>query len=243
MLPARAAFKSKRQIEELVAELSPKPDVPALVRKLPKRRRKTKPMADQLGPDRVAAITPAPAQPSVVTPIAPARYKVQFTTSAELHDKLERLRALMRSSVPDGDLASLIEESVTEKPERLESKRFGRTKAPRKSLEETDTSADSRYIPAAVRRAVWARDGGQCTFVDEGGRRCTHRDRLEFHHLKPFGRGGDHSAENIYLLCRTHNGFLAECDYGTDLIDRYRRSSSRVSEPSAAYAIGWTTMI
>jgi hypothetical protein len=49
----------------------------------------------------------------VVKPIAPARYKVEFTASAELRDKLERLRALMRSSVADGDLAVIIEEAVT----------------------------------------------------------------------------------------------------------------------------------
>ena len=34
---ARAAHKSKREIEELVAALAPKPDVPASVRKLPTR--------------------------------------------------------------------------------------------------------------------------------------------------------------------------------------------------------------
>ena len=31
---AQAEYKSKRQIEELVVELSPKPDVPAMIRKL-----------------------------------------------------------------------------------------------------------------------------------------------------------------------------------------------------------------
>jgi hypothetical protein len=98
----------------------------------------------------------------VVEPIAPARYKIQFTAGAELHDKLERLRALMRSSVPDGDLTVIIEEAVTEKLERLEAKRFAKTKAPRKSLAETDTPPSSRYIPAPVKRAVYERDQGQC---------------------------------------------------------------------------------
>ena len=68
----------------------------------------------------------------MVAPISPARYKVAFTASAELHDKLERLRELMRSSVTDGDLGSIIEQAVTEKLERLESKRFAKTKAPPK---------------------------------------------------------------------------------------------------------------
>jgi len=53
---------------------------------------------------RAAAALPG-SRPAVVEPLGAARYRVQFTASAELHDKLERLRALMRPSVPDGDLA------------------------------------------------------------------------------------------------------------------------------------------
>jgi 5-methylcytosine-specific restriction endonuclease McrA len=244
----RAANKSKRQIEELVAELSPKPDVPTTIRKLPERRGKTKPtQIAELGPDRVNSVSrqhnpeveaqpsPASPRPAVVKPIAPARYQIQFTASAELRDKLERLRALMRSSVNDGDLAAIIEDAVTEKLERLEAKRFGKTKAPRKSLEETDTSPSSRYIPAPVKRAVYERDLGQCCYVDEGGRRCTERNRLEFHHDSPYGRGGNHNPENVRLLCRTHNLYLAERDYGKEVMERYRSSPSRVSEPAAVY--------
>jgi hypothetical protein len=167
----------------------------------------------------------------VIQPLAPARYKVTLTASAELRDKLERLQALMQE-----DLAAVIEAAVTEKLERLEARRFAETKAPRKSLEETDTSALSRYMPAAVRRIVRRRDGGQCTFVDKQGRRCTERRGLEFHHDDPFGRGGDRSPSNIRLLCRLHNAYLAERDYGKDVMDRYRRSGSRVSESAPAYA-------
>jgi 5-methylcytosine-specific restriction endonuclease McrA len=240
----RAANKSKRQIEELVAEISPKPDVKATMRKLPEKRPKAKQKRIELGPDRVqpSSERPAPEKPAVEEPIAKGRYKVTFTASAELRDKLERLRALMRSSIPDGDLATVIEEAVTEKLERLESKRYGKTKAPRKSVEETDTSPSSRYIPAAVKRAVCERDQKQCVFVGEDGRRCTERDRLEFHHQKPYGQGGDRSVENIFMVCRTHNRYLAERDYGKEVMERYKkygRSSHRVSEPSAVYHIDW----
>ena len=257
-LLARAVHQSKRKIEELVAELSPKPDVPAAMRKLPGRRKNAPPMEIQLGPGgvgrrsgseqerpsaettRACSAAPVPAKPAVVEPIAPARWKVQFTASNELRAKIERLRALMRSSVPEGDLAAIIEEAVTEKLERLEAKRFAKTKAPRKSLEETNTSPSSRHIPAAVKRAVCERDQRQCTFVTEDGRRCSEREGLEFHHHKPYGRGGDHSVNNISLVCRCHNGYLAERDYGKAVMGRYRRSSStgRVSEPTAVYAIG-----
>ncbi len=45
-LLARAIHKSKREIEELVAELAPKPDVPALVRKLPQPRAEQSPSGE-----------------------------------------------------------------------------------------------------------------------------------------------------------------------------------------------------
>jgi hypothetical protein len=165
----------------------------------------------------------APLRPAVVEPLSPGRYKVQFTASAELHHKLERLSALMRSEVPDGDLAAIIERAVSEKLERLEARRYAKTRAPRKGLEDTDTAPAARYIPAAVRRAVYERDGNRCRYVDEQGRRCSARDRLEFHHLHPFGMGGDHSPGNVGLLCPSHNRHLAEHDYGQAAIRRHRR--------------------
>jgi hypothetical protein len=252
----RATHRSKRQTEELIAEIAPRPDVPVMVRKLPERR--TLPTAGhlvvpnrgeglgrvpilELRPDGVAA--PAmeagqdpPASPSVVQPLSPGRYKVQFTASAEFHHKLERLRALMGSRGPEGDLAAVIEQAVTEKLERLEASRFARTKAPRKGpakTEDAGTVPSSRHIPAAVRRAVRERDGDRCRYVDEHGRQCPEGDRLEFHHRHPFGLGGDHSVPNIRLMCRAHNAYLAECDYGREAVASHRRLRSRASPPAA----------
>ncbi len=254
----RAAHRSKRQIEELVAELSPRPDAPAVMRKLPGCRDGTTSSGAsvdrQLRPDAVdarepelrldggvavggvfrrhgAAVLPG-TRPAVVEPLGAARYKVQFTASAELHDKLERLRALMRPSVPDGDLAAIVEQAVTEKLQRLEARRFAQTRAPRKTLSESETSPTTRQIPAAVKRAVYVRDGGRCRYEDEQGRRCTARQGLEFHHRHPFGRGGDHSVANVSLACRCHNGYLAEVDYGRDAIARHRRPGTRPSKPT-----------
>src|SRR5260221_6146022 len=46
VLLERATHRSKRQIEELMAEIAPRPDVPAVVRRLPERR--TRPVAGPL---------------------------------------------------------------------------------------------------------------------------------------------------------------------------------------------------
>ena len=263
----RATHLSKRQIEELVAELAPRPAVPAVIRKLPERKTAFRP-AMPFGRDQVAApvfelrpdgvpaparvqtmsppaqtpfaqpspiqpspalpapVQPTPAQPAQVQPLAVGRYKVQFTASAELRDKLERLRVLMRSEVPDGDLAAIIERAVTEKLERLDARRIAKTKAPRKALSETKTFPSSRHVPAAVRRVVSVRDGNRCGYVDDQGRRCAARDRLELHHRHPFGTGGDHSPPNVGLLCRTHNRYLAEHDYGKAAMARWRSGAA-----------------
>jgi len=126
----RAAYKSKRKIEELIAEIAPKPDVPASIRKLPDRHGKNRAASDpELRPDAVqrtesahppevgmgvaAPPVAAAARHTAPEPLSPARYKIQFTASAEFRDKLERLRSLMRSSVPDGDLAAIVEMAIT----------------------------------------------------------------------------------------------------------------------------------
>jgi hypothetical protein len=180
-------------------------------------------------------VSTLPVSPSVIQPLSPGRYKVQFTASAELHRKLERLRALMSPRATDGDLAAVIEQAVTEKLERLEASRFARTQAPRKGPAETETDSppSSRHIPAAIRRAVSERDGGQCRYVDAEGRRCPERDRLEFHHRRPFGLGGGHSVVNVGLMCRAHNVYMAECDYGKEAMARHRHAPSRTSPAPA----------
>jgi hypothetical protein len=267
----RATGMSYRQIKELASELEPKPDAPARIRKLPgcppSTSAKDSPQlwahrveSPRSGPRsagappscsgsqaaavldlRPAPATVSPARRPSLEPLAPARFRVQFTASAELRDKLERLQALMRPSVPDGDLAKVIDRAVTRELERLEAKRFAKTEAPRKRLAQTDTRPKSRYIPAPVRRFVERRDGGRCTYRDKRGRRCTRRHDLEFHHRGAFGRGGDHSPENLALMCRTHNALLAERDYGKERMARHRRprpSGDHVAEPLAVFAAG-----
>ena len=236
----RASGMSHREIRELVCELEPKPDVAPMIRKLPSRTPSDR-VTPVLGAPRVESVRlnsdrrSVQARAAAVEPLAQDRHLVRFTASTALREKLERLQALMRSSVPDGDLARIIDIAITEKLERVESRRFGRTREPRKRLVETDTTPNSRHIPAAIRRAVHARDGGRCAFRDKHGRRCAKRHDLEFHHKKPFARGGDHSPSNLTLLCRAHNTLMAELDYGRDVVARFWASTRRSVAPVDVY--------
>ncbi|MDE0448749.1 MAG: HNH endonuclease signature motif containing protein [Spirochaetaceae bacterium] len=66
--------------------------------------------------------------------------------------------------------------------------------------------ARSRYIPAPVRREVWRRDQGCCSYVDRySGRRCSSRYRLEIDHIVPFALGGGAEPGNLRLRCRAHH--------------------------------------
>ena len=254
-LLAKATHKTKRKLEELVAELAPKPDVPPSIRKRPERKaepetsnassaanstsstsstswnrpEKAEPPEPQSGPKAPAV----PEKRPIVEPLSQARFKVEFTASAMLRDKLKRLEAL----IPSSDLASIIDAAVSEKLERLEAKRFGKTNRPRKDIEDADMSPGKRDIPAPVKRAVWVRDGGRCTYRTKDGRRCPERHRLEYHHDDAYGFGGDRSVENIRLLCTAHNLYMAEMDFGKEKMDAYRGSADRVGEPQPSFEL------
>ncbi len=72
----------------------------------------------------------------------------------------------------------------------------------------------SRAIPAATRDVVFARDAGQCRFVNASGERCGETHHLQIDHIVPFARGGSHRAENLRLLCANHNRLCAEREFG-----------------------------
>jgi hypothetical protein len=141
----------------------------------------------------------------------PSRYEIRFSASAETTEKLRLAQDLLGHAVPNGDLGQVFDRALTLLVEDLQRKRFAATRKPRASRGQSD---DSRNIPAAVRRAVVARDGGRCAFVAGDGRRCDARRFLEFHHLRPYATGGKPTVDNIALRCRAHNRYEAALFYG-----------------------------
>jgi len=225
-----ARYKSKREVEQQVAALRPLPPVPSSVRKLPAPKpvvvpqpasavleTRSQPLAPAHASDPTDVVPrpPAPAsRPAVVAPLAPERYKVQLTISQETHDKLRRVQDLLRHSIPDGDPAAIFDRALTLLLEDLECKKLAQTDRPRPARE---SMSGSRHVPAAVRREVWKRDGGQCAFLGTTGR-CAERGFLEFHHVVPFAEGGETTSANLQLRCRAHNVYEAERHFGLLLL-------------------------
>jgi hypothetical protein len=209
---AEAAGKSRRETEAIVARLAPLPDVPAFLRKLP---------VSPSWAARSAAAAAAPSTPPalhagstarpVVAPLAPERFRVQFTVGKETHDKLRFAQDMLRREIPDGDPGTIFDRALTLLLEEVARAKMAVTATPQP---DQVASPGSRHIPAAVKRAVWFRDRGQCAFVSRSGRRCKERSFLELHHIQPFALGGEATVGNIALRCRNHNAHEAELVFG-----------------------------
>jgi hypothetical protein len=76
-------------------------------------------------------------------------------------------------------------------------------------------------IPAAVRRAVWARDQGRCTWPLDAGGRCESTHRLELDHIDPWALDGEPTEANLRLLCGSHNRLAARQAFGERVMARY----------------------
>jgi hypothetical protein len=205
-LVAAASYKSKREIEELLAARFPQPDVAPAMRKLPART----PVPVSPPAPSVAPMVAPPQRRPLVAPLATDRYEVRFTANAAMKEKLCLAQDLLRHSIPDGDIAQVFDRALTVLLEDLARKKLAATSQPRPAV---SPSGRSRHIPAQVKRKVWLRDGGRCTFVGNG-RRCEERGFLEFHHVRPYAVGGEATVENIRLACRNHNAHAAELYFG-----------------------------
>ena len=108
-----ARHKIKREVEQLVVQLHPRPDVPSSIRRLPTpkiRASSQAPAGDALpAGDRHEPGPPVPAPsnaPVLPAPLAPERYKVQFTVGRATYEKLRRAQDLLRHTIPSGDPAA-----------------------------------------------------------------------------------------------------------------------------------------
>ena len=195
-----ARHKSKREVEQQIACLAPRPDGRPIVRKLPTTGLTPGPMAlfeptanmpafDAAGESAspkpaqpVAALLAQPRARATVAPLSPDRCLLKVTLSAETHATLRRAQDLMRHTIPNGDPALVLDRALKLLVDELE-----RTKAAKAPA--TASTARSERTPRSLtvhrrarrhratsqrrfRRTVWARDEGRCAFVGARGR-CT----------------------------------------------------------------------
>ena len=205
--------------------LSPRPDVPASVRRLPTSR----PTSVALGvpahasaspvPAPVSVPTPAPGSPAhplpvgpvAVTPLSPDRYKLQLTIGGDTLEKLRLAKDMLGHAIPSGDDAAILDRALTALLVDLAKKKFADTGKPHPPRGRT---AGARDPSAQVKRAVYLRDLGRCAFVGTNGHRCNERRFIEFHHIDPHPLGGEATIDQIQLRCRRHNDYEGRLYFG-----------------------------
>lgn len=162
--------------------------------------------------------------------------KLQFEAAPELMAKIERLMNLMAHKNFDRDLGRMVEILVDAELERYEHKNgqsWTLKELEKPSLDQRITTTEvakanesnqqtlgnlmidtkgiskrNRYIPRKTRTRVWANYKGECTYQDPlTGRKCQTKHGIQIDHKIAFSKGGTHSAENLTLLCASHNAW------------------------------------
>ncbi len=218
---ALACGKSRRELEAIVASRQPTPSQEDRFRR----------HAVAGGGWSVAvAAAPVPeangngARPwewQAVVPVAMDRVRIGFDAAVAVLSLIDRARQILRHKYPSGRLEDLIREALELLLERKDPQRRLDLKPDKASSTSSGLGIresrlerkfrPGRYVPAWVKRRVWERDGGRCTWRDGQGVLCGSKDWIEFDHLVPFSKGGrSDSPRNIRLLCRLHNVQAAE---------------------------------
>lgn len=255
-LVAAAAYRNKVDIERLLAERFPRPDVLASIRVVPPGVTEAGPFAlarsgelapepvvpgDELAPERVGHYEssapgrmkpgphpswPAPpARRANVWPLSSRRFALRVTIGEVTHGKLRYAQELLSHQSVSGDVAALLDRALSALIAQLEKRKFAETSRPREGA--ASEACHGRYVPAGIRREVWRRDGGQCTFVSESGRRCEARELLEFDHVDEVARGGRATVDGMRLRCRAHNQLEAERTFGAEFMNERREEARR----------------
>jgi hypothetical protein len=170
----KAKGRTRHQIDALVAELAPQPDVPTSIRKLPALTAPSPTLPASLVPipagtgQACAAATALTDAPPVLRPVprpivqvtAPGRYRFQFTLGQEARDRLRRVQALLRREIPDGDEAAIFDRALKVLEADVEKTRLGTT--PSQGVLSVPRRMDTAVTPVARAATSPTGSSGSC---------------------------------------------------------------------------------
>jgi hypothetical protein len=139
--------------------------------------------------------------------------EIRFTADQELLEMLDQIRALTAHFDLEPGYNGLLKFVAAQVLKKLDPS----VRKERKSLspERVAERPQSRFIPVRLKREVWKKGEGRCSFVSPvTGLRCESKYGLQFDHIEPYAMGGETSSENLRLLCANHNRLAATLAYG-----------------------------
>jgi len=236
------AGMTKREAEEYLVALRPKPVFAPSIRKAPSPALTVPPTARATSPEPSppqAATLRAPVarfSPTILEPAKPDVFNFRFAADRAFKDKFERLAEVLGVENPLQHMAEIMDRAMDIALDKKDLKRKRARRLLRKSRGGDKpcpgkVPARSRYIPPHVRELVHERAGYQCEFRGRDGTRCRARTGLQIEHLRAFALRGSHDKKNLRLHCRPHNHLTAERTFGAAFIQQKIDLSRR--RPSA----------
>lgn len=185
-IAARIRSLPTREVERFAASLAPAPDLgdSARAQSASPARGETVTVYDAVAP-----AAPGPERDKLRW-LSASRVLFRFTGGAALHEKILRAAAVLRRS----GLRVRFEDVLAAALDCFLRAAGG-----------VSWPAERRRIPRWVRRVVWRRDAGRCTWTRDGVR-CEEREGLEYDHIRPWKDGGSsEDPDNLRLLCPPHH--------------------------------------
>ena len=131
----------------------------------------------------------------------PERAQKAEVFKVELDEELKSLLAKAQELASEKDARSLLKKVLSS---------YVRERKERTSKVKRHT----RYVPKRIARDVKQRDGYQCTYKSPNGMRCNQKAHLQLDHIQPWAKDGSSlDKDNLRLLCRAHNLYLAKIDF------------------------------
>ncbi len=226
---------TRREVEEYLVALQPKPVFAPSIRKTPFRSAPTSPPSVPAG---VVPETPRPAprvSPSILEPARPEVYNFRFAADRKFKEKFERLAEVLGVENSLNHMAGIMEQALDIALDKKDLKR----KRARRLERESKTggkpcpgkvSAKTRYIPSEVRERVHDRAGYQCEYRGPDGTRCRSRTGLQIEHLRPYALFRSHDERYLRLHCGPHNRLNAEKVFGAEFIREKIDASRRFNQ-------------
>ena len=231
------AGMTRREVEEYLVTLQPKPVFAPSIRKTPSRSAPTPTPSVQA---QVMPEVPRPVprvSPSILEPARPEVFNFRFAADRTFKEKFERLAEVLGVENPLLHMSEVMEQALDIALDKKDLKRKRARRLERQSKTGDKpcpgkVSSKSRYIPSEVRERVHDRAGYRCEYRGPDGTRCCSRTGLQIEHLRAFALYRSHDERFLRLHCAPHNRFTAERTFGVAFIQEKIDVSRRRPSPN-----------
>jgi len=158
--------------------------------------------------------------PERVRPVSRTHTELRFLVDEEIMGYIETLKGHLLEWKIQEIFRTVLKEAVEKRQANPLPKPIPK-KDDSLPAQEVKRSKSKRSSKAKIRREVFARDQNQCTFTTSDGKRCEAKTRLEVDHILPKSKFGLFTADNLRLLCRTHNQLAAVQEFGLEKMAQF----------------------